>query len=86
MNEESLTFETPDLGFAAFLKMNDLELKEIGMDKRRFKFIFNDPESKVKQLKIDFVNSESYKFDSNIRILKLMIKSTEQKVRETTTA
>ena len=68
-------FETADLGFAAYLKMKEVELKEIGKNDKRYKFVFELNEDLIEKLKVEFVNSESYKFDSNIRILKLMIKS-----------
>ena len=83
MSEEKVTeeklFETPDLGLAAYLKMRRMKLKEIGMNNEsmrgRFKFVFIDNDSEAKQFKIDFINSESREFDSNVRMLKLMIKT-----------
>ena len=68
-------FETPDLGFAAYLRMKDLKLKGIGKDNKRFKFLFENKKDKIEEFKLEFINSESYRFDSNVRILKLMIKS-----------
>ena len=78
VNVKEKTFETPDLGFAAYLKMKGLKLKTIGRDERRFKFIFNVNGSNIEDLKVQFINSESYEFDASVSILKLMIKNKEQ--------
>lgn len=81
MTEQVKVFETSDLGFSAYLKMNGMTLKNIALENNsssnhpRYKFVFENNEELIKKNKINYINSESYKFDSTIRILKLMIKS-----------
>jgi len=65
------TFETSDIGVAAYVMMKGLKLKSAARDSRgRFKFIFADPNNLGYALSVDFVNSESAKFDAHMKNLK----------------
>ena len=65
------TFETSDIGVAAYVMMKGLKLQSATRDGRgRFRFIFEDPDSEGKSLSVDFVNSEAALFDAHIKNLK----------------
>ena len=65
------TFETSDIGVAAYVMMKGLKLQSATRDSRgRFKFIFSDPRDLANGLSVDFVNSESAKFDAHMKNLK----------------
>lgn len=70
---ELITFETPNMSLAAYLLMNDLELVKASRVRRRdqrgpeFHFVFMDPEKKADKLSLEFISSESRKFDDCIR-------------------
>ena len=73
----SNTFDTSDIGVAAYIMMKGLKLISASRERNgRFKFIFDDPNNKGHQLAVDFVNSEAAKFDAHIkkRIKKAVIK------------
>jgi len=64
-------FETSDIGVAAYIMMKGLRLRSATREKNgRFKFVFDDPSSIGQSLAVDFVNSESAKFDAHIKNLK----------------
>ena len=68
--------ETSDIGFAAFLLMNDLEIVNLEEQfKGRYKFKFKTTEEEFTKLKYKYPTSESRKFDSGMRQLKMMIKT-----------
>jgi len=70
MSNES-TFKTSDLAIAAFLMMKEKKLLDAKVEKGgKFEFIFDDTEKSCFRLVIEFANSESAKFDSNIKNLK----------------
>lgn len=65
------TFETSDIGIAAYVMMKGLRLQSATRTQSgRFKFVFNDPDSKGKLFAVDYVNSESAKFDAHMKNLK----------------
>ena len=71
------TFETSDIGVAAYVMMKGLKLQSASRDSRgRFKFIFEDPKNSGNSLAVDFVNSESAKFDAHIKNLKNILYKT----------
>ena len=71
------TFETSDIGVAAYIMMKGLKLISASRDSRgRFKFVFDDPASIGNKLAVDFVNSEAAKFDAHIKNLKNILYKT----------
>jgi hypothetical protein len=65
------TFETSDIGVAAYVMMKGLRLQSATRDGRgRFKFVFDDPHDLGQSLSVDFVNSEAALFDAHIKNLK----------------
>jgi len=65
-------FESSDLGTAAYVHMRGLEILGVrqGSHRGQFVFMFQDPEGQGKQLQVDYLNSESRKFDGAVRSLK----------------
>ena len=64
-------FQTSDLAIAAYLMMRGLKLSDASVQKGgRFMFKFEDPDGKAFQMSIEYVNSESAKFDAHIKNLK----------------
>ena len=65
------TFQTSDIGIAAYVMMKGLVLKTASRGHNgRFAFIFEDPNDEGKQCAVDYVNSESARFDANMKNLK----------------
>tara|TARA_R110001583_G_scaffold57149_1_gene171636 strand:+ start:580 stop:801 length:222 start_codon:yes stop_codon:yes gene_type:complete len=65
------TYKTSDIGIAAFIMMKGLKLVEAKRAQSgRFSFIFQDPSDSARSLAVDYVNSESAKFDAHIKNLK----------------
>ena len=65
------TFQTSDIGVAAYVMMRGLKLKSATKDHRgRFLCVFEDPNSEGQRLSVDFVNSEAALFDAHIKNLK----------------
>ncbi len=65
------TFETSDIGIAAYVMMRGLKLRSAARAHRgRFSFIFDDPTDLGRSYEVDYVNSESAKFDANMKNLK----------------
>ena len=65
------TFQTSDIGIAAFVMMKGLRLKQASRGPGgRFNFIFEDPNDLGRKYAVDYVNSESAKFDANMKNLK----------------
>ena len=65
------TFQTSDIGIAAFVMMKGLKLKTASKGHSgRFNFVFDDPKSLGAQYAVDYVNSESAKFDAHMKNLK----------------
>ena len=64
-------FQTSDLAIAAYLMMRGLKLSNASVQKGgRFMFKFEDPNNEAFQMSIEYVNSESAKFDAHIKNLK----------------
>tara|TARA_Y100000992_G_scaffold278004_1_gene223235 strand:+ start:2800 stop:3018 length:219 start_codon:yes stop_codon:yes gene_type:complete len=69
-----MTFKTSDIAIAAYLMMKGMKLIDARrLNNGRFHFEFDDPDSKGGKLAIEYVNSESAKFDSHIKNLKNII-------------
>ena len=65
------TYKTSDIGIAAFIMMKGLKLIEAKRAQSgRFSFVFEDPNDLAKQFAVDYVNSESARFDANMKNLK----------------
>ena len=65
------TYKTSDIGIAAFIMMKGLKLVEAKRSSSgRFSFVFEDPSDLGRQYAVDYVNSESARFDANMKNLK----------------
>jgi hypothetical protein len=65
------TFQTSDIGIAAFVMMKGLRLQQASKGHSgRFLFVFLDDQHQGQQYAVDYVNSESAKFDANMKNLK----------------
>ena len=65
------TFDTSDIGIAAYVMMCGLRLlKAARGPSGRFNFVFEDPNNEGKRYAVDYVNSESAKFDAHMKNLK----------------
>ena len=64
-------FQTSDIGIAAYVMMKGLKLKQASRGHNgRFSFVFNDPNNLGAGYAVDYVNSESAKFDAHMKNLK----------------
>ena len=64
-------YKTSDIGIAAFMMMKGLKILEAKRAASgRFSFVFDDPKGLAQQYAVDYVNSESAKFDANMKNLK----------------
>jgi hypothetical protein len=66
------------LSLAAYLKMKGLKLDSVKRPvsgSAQFYFIFHDPDGQFETLEVEFFNSESRKFDDEVRALKDMIRT-----------
>lgn len=69
-----MTFKTSDIAIAAYLMMKGMKLIDARrLNGGRFHFEFDDPSSEGSKFAIEYVNSESAKFDSHIKNLKNII-------------
>ena len=65
------TYKTSDIGIAAFIMMKGLKLVDAKkLSSGRFSFVFEDPSDLGRQYAVDYVNSESARFDANMKNLK----------------
>tara|TARA_R110000803_G_scaffold134065_3_gene201156 strand:- start:303 stop:524 length:222 start_codon:yes stop_codon:yes gene_type:complete len=65
------TYKTSDIGIAAFIMMKGLKLIEAKRGPTgRFHFEFEDQSDIAKSYAVDYLNSESAKFDANMKNLK----------------
>ena len=65
------TFKTSDIGISAFIMMKGLILQSATRTSSgRFMFSFEDKNNVGKDYAVDYVNSESAKFDANMKNLK----------------
>lgn len=73
MKEEN-TFKTSDLALAAYMITKGMSLvKAKRLDSGKYFFEIKDPQNKAEEMKLEFINSEYYRFDSNLKILKKMM-------------
>lgn len=69
-----MTFKTSDIAIAAYLMMKGMKLIDARrLNNGKFHFEFDDPHSEGNKFAIEYVNSESAKFDSHIKNLKNII-------------
>ena len=69
-----MTYKTSDIAIAAYLMMKGMKLIDARrLNNGRFHFEFDDPKNKGNKLAIEYVNSESAKFDSHVKNLKNII-------------
>lgn len=67
------SWETSDLGTAAFVHMKGLAIRGARRahdHSRRFIFVFGDPDSRGEELQIEYMNSECRAYDAAVRSLK----------------
>lgn len=65
------TYKTSDIGIAAFIMMKGLKLIEAKRSPSgRFSFVFEDTNDLGNSYAVDYLNSESAKFDANMKNLK----------------
>lgn len=72
---ESRVWHTPDLSIAAYLMLKGLKLKTAIRDSKegtRFTFHIDDPDFKADEYTVEFLSSESKKFDDQVRALKTL--------------
>ena len=66
-----MKYITSDIAIAAFLMMKGMKLISATRERNgRFRFEFDDPNKEADQYAVEFVNSESAKFDANMKNLK----------------
>lgn len=69
-------YKTSDLALAAYMITKGMILsKAKKLDNGRYHFEIEDEDGMAEKLKIEFVNSEYYKFDNNLKMLKKMMYS-----------
>jgi hypothetical protein len=69
-------FQTSDLALAAYMVTKGMRLlKAERKPTGRYHFEIEDLEGKAEFYKMEFINSEFYKFDNNLKTLKKMIYS-----------
>lgn len=68
------SYITSDIAIAAYLMMKGMTLKDANRERNgRFRFEFEDPQDLGNKYAIEYVNSESAKFDSHVKNLKNII-------------
>ena len=69
-------FQTSDLALAAYMVTKGLKLlKASRKPSGRYHFEIEDPNDESEKYKLEFINSEFYRFDNNLKTLKKMIYS-----------
>ena len=67
-------FLTSDIAIASYLMMKGMTLINASREKTgRFKFEFSDPQNLAQKNAVEYVNSESAKFDAHMKNLKNII-------------
>tara|TARA_B100001287_G_C22640730_1_gene509982 strand:+ start:824 stop:1051 length:228 start_codon:yes stop_codon:yes gene_type:complete len=75
MNQNNI-FQTSDLALAAYMVTKGMKLlKADRKPNGRYHFEIEDPNRKADEYKMEFINSEFYKFDNNLKTLKKMVYS-----------
>jgi hypothetical protein len=65
------TFETSDIGIAAYVMMRGLRVINAARGPGgRFNFVFEDPNGLGNKYAVDYINSESARFDAHMKNLK----------------
>jgi len=76
MNKEKV-FTTNDIGLAAYLLMKGVSVKSV-QNSRPFLFVFLNEKDVCEQYSIDYLNSESSRFDDSMKKIKLILKNSKQ--------
>lgn len=76
MNEKNEQFVTNDIGLAAFLLMKGVPVSAIE-NKRPYVFCFDNVGSICEKLSIEFLNSESSKFDDAMKKIKIILNNSK---------
>ncbi len=64
-------YVTSDIAIAAFLMMKGMKLLSATRERNgRFRFEFDDARNEADKFAVEFVNSESAKFDAHVKNLK----------------
>tara|TARA_B100000424_G_C22851990_1_gene454266 strand:- start:257 stop:484 length:228 start_codon:yes stop_codon:yes gene_type:complete len=67
----SKIYITSDIAIAAFLMMKGMKLISASRERNgRFRFEFDDSKKQADKFAVEFVNSESAKFDAHVKNLK----------------
>ena len=67
----SKIYITSDIAIAAFLMMKGMQLISASRERNgRFRFEFDDSKNQADKFAVEFVNSESAKFDAHVKNLK----------------
>jgi hypothetical protein len=69
-------FTTTDLALAAYLLMNGAKILSV-QNSRPYQFVFENNDNKCNDLSIDFLNSESSKFDDSMKKIKTILKNSK---------
>jgi len=65
------SFETSDIGIAAYVMMRGLKVITAARGPGgRFNFVFEDPSALGSKYAVDYINSESARFDAHMKNLK----------------
>jgi len=73
-NKIDKNFETSDIAIASYVMMKGLKLLNASRDNRgRFYFKFEDPNDLGNSYAVDYVNSESARFDAIMKNLKSVL-------------
>lgn len=76
-NKTDKIFETSDIAIASYVMMKGLKLLDASRDHRgRFFFRFEDPNAEGNTYAVDYVNSESARFDAIMKNLKSILYKT----------
>tara|TARA_B100000035_G_scaffold314617_1_gene331446 strand:+ start:8551 stop:8766 length:216 start_codon:yes stop_codon:yes gene_type:complete len=69
-----MNFITNDIGLAAYLLMKSIPVVRV-KNGRPFEFEFENKDNICNKLSIEFLNSESSRFDDSIKKIKLILKN-----------
>ena len=74
--KDNKTFKTSDLALAAYMVTKGMALlKAKRLDSGKYFFEISDPDDSADKIKLEFINSEYYRFDNNLKMLKKMMYS-----------
>lgn len=71
-----MNFVTNDIGLAAYLLMKGVSIIRV-KNGRPFEFEFENKDNICNRLSIEFLNSESSRFDDSIKKIKLILKNSK---------